>query len=93
VLERNFRYGRKEIDVISLCGDVLIFTEIKARSSYLFGFPEEAVTARKQALLKAAAEAYCRQHPEHEKIRFDIVSLLISDDRVTEIFHIEDAFY
>jgi len=93
ILETNYRYEHKEIDVISVLEDVLVFTEIKSRSSYSFGFPEEAVSTRKQNLLKQAAEYYCLQHPQYLKIRFDVVSILIRNDGTTEILHFEDAFY
>ena len=93
ILETNFRHGHKEIDIISLHDDVLVFTEIKSRSTYAFGFPEEAVSLRKQNLLKLAAEYYCLDKPEHQKLRFDVLSLLISDGNIKEAVHFEDAFY
>lgn len=93
ILERNYRAGHKEIDIISLIGDVLVFTEIKARSHYGFGYPEEAVGLRKQRLLRDAAEQYCFLHPAYEKIRFDVLSLLLQNGQVAELLHFEDAFY
>lgn len=93
ILELNFRYGKKEIDIISLWQDILVFTEIKSRSSYDFGFPEEAVTAQKQTFLKMAAEHYCLHNPQYLKIRFDVISLLIQSGELKEIIHFEDAFY
>lgn len=82
-----------EIDVISVINDTLVFTEIKTRSSYHFGFPEEAVTLRKQHYLKQAAIYYCETHPGYSKMRFDIISLLADDSGVKESLHFEDAFY
>ena len=93
ILEQNFRFNHKEIDVISLDGDVLVFSEIKARSNYVFGFPEEAVTLKKQTFLKVAAEQYCLQHPSYQKVRFDVISIIIQSETVKEIIHFEDAFY
>lgn len=93
ILETNYRHDHKEIDVISLCGDILVFTEIKARSSYIFGYPEEAVTVRKQHLLKQAAEHYCMDKPHYRKLRFDVLGLLIGEGMIKEALHFEDAFY
>ncbi len=93
IVTQNFRSGQKEIDLISTLGDLLIFTEIKTRSQYYFGFPEEAVTPTKQAHLKAAAEAYLEQHPQYLKIRFDVISILLQQNEAKEILHFEDAFY
>lgn len=93
ILETNYRFEHKEIDVISTHDDILVFTEIKSRSSYDFGYPEEAVSLRKQNFLKLAAEFYCFQHPQYLKIRFDVISLLIHHEQASEILHFEDAFY
>lgn len=93
LLEINYRFGHKEVDVISLLEDVLVFSEIKTRSSYAMGYPEQAVGARKQQWLKAAAEYYCNQYPQYGKLRFDVISILMQQGKVTELLHFEDAFY
>lgn len=93
LLHTNYRSGHKEIDIITLDKDILVFSEIKTRSSYAFGFPEMAVTTAKQLLLKAAAEAFLRENTQYHKIRFDVVSILIKGGQITEIVHFEDAFY
>lgn len=93
LLHVNYRCGHKEIDIVSLDKDILVFVEIKARSNFSFGFPEEAVTAKKQQLLKAAAEQFLLQYPEYVQIRFDVISILFSEGIVAEILHFEDAFY
>lgn len=93
ILHTNYRCDHKEIDLISLDGDTLVFTEIKTRSSYDFGFPEEAVTHKKQALLKAAATTFCTEHPQYQYIRFDVLSLLVRNHEIVEMLHFQDAFY
>lgn len=93
ILHRNWCHGKKEIDIIASKDDLLIFIEIKTRTSFDFGFPEEAVTLRKQNYLKAAAEAFLEDKPQYLKIRFDIVSVLLENDNAKEIVHFEDAFY
>lgn len=56
ILETNFRTRFGEIDVIALDKDLVVYVEVKTRSSRQFGLPEEAVGHRKlQHLLKAAA--------------------------------------
>ena len=93
ILQTNYRSTHKEIDIISLEKDVLVFSEIKTRSSFRMGFPEEAVTRRKQNLLKAAATDFLESHPGYQKIRFDVISILTKNKRIGEIRHFEDAFY
>lgn len=93
ILCRNWRSGRKEIDVIAAKDDVLVIFEIKTRSGMDFGFPEEAVNRKKQTFLKEAASAYVNEHPEYTNIRFDIISVLMDGEAVKEIIHFEEAFY
>lgn len=93
IVKRNWRSGRKEVDIIAFKDDMLVIVEVKTRSMTGFGFPEEAVNVRKQQHLKVAAEAFSVQHPEYINFRFDIVSIVMKGDDVREIVHFEGAFY
>jgi putative endonuclease len=93
ILHRNWCFGKKEVDIIALVNDTLVFTEVKTRKSYAFGFPEEFVNQQKQHYLKCAAEAFFDANPQYPNIRFDIVSVHMVRDEVKEIVHFEDAFY
>ena len=58
ITERNVRTRRGEIDRIAEDGDVLVFVEIRSRSSLLHGRPSESVGAKKQrSVVRAAASA------------------------------------
>jgi len=92
ILERNWRYGKKEVDIIAKKDDILVIVEVKTRSNYDFGFPEEAVNGQKQDVLHEAAAAYLEAHPGHTDIRFDIISILLNKGEVREILHFEAAF-
>jgi putative endonuclease len=72
---------------------VLIIVEIKTRTNYDFGFPEEAVNRKKQSFLKSAAAVFIEAHPQYPIIQFDIISILLDGDNVKEIVHFEEAFY
>ncbi|TXK37186.1 YraN family protein [Pontibacter qinzhouensis] len=88
---RNFRYKRAEVDVIAQKDGLLVFVEVKTRASDKFGFPEEAVGARKEALLLAAAEEYIYQTNWQHDIRFDIISITLAP--TPTVHHIKDAFH
>lgn len=78
LVERNFHNGRAgEIDLIGYDGDVLIFVEVKFRSSLGSGAPEEAVTAAKQRSICRAARFYIasRHLSIEDPIRFDVVAI------------------
>lgn len=93
ILFENYRWQHKEIDIISLDGAVLVFTEVKTRTSFSYGYPEAAVDARKQAHMKATAEVFLSDHPEFLQLRFDTIGILINGDQVIEMVHWEAAFY
>ncbi|MEM9920515.1 MAG: YraN family protein [Bacteroidota bacterium] len=93
VLECNWRYRRAEIDLICWDGSILVFVEVKTRSSDLFGHPASKVNARKEALMVEAAGIYMEQIEHEWEFRFDIVSVLLSPSKEAKIEHFEDAFY
>jgi putative endonuclease len=94
ILHNNWRFGRKEIDIIAQKNDLLVFIEVKTRNRIDFGFPEEAVKTRKQGFMKIAAEAFMDSNKEYQKIQFDIISVLMDNEGIVkEVLHIEDAFY
>ena len=93
ILHNNWRSGKKEIDIIAQKDDTLVIVEIKTRTSLDFGFPEEAVSRKKQAFLKSAAAVFIDAHPQYPIIRFDIISILMNGQGVQEIVHFEEAFY
>jgi putative endonuclease len=93
ILHRNWRSGKKELDIIATNGDLLVIAEIKTRSNFDFGFPEEAVNKKKQKFIKSAAEAFIEANRQYMNIRFDIISILMDGEHVKEIMHFEEAFY
>lgn len=93
ILYTNWKYEKKEVDIIATFNNLLIFIEVKTRTSFDFGFPEEAVNTKKQSYLKTAADEFLYQHPQYEQLRFDIISILLKNGDVKELKHIEDAFF
>ena len=93
IVARNFRTKLGEIDLVALEGKSLIFVEVKTRSSDEFGFPEEAVTRRKQQTLVNCAQAFLMKHPEWgDDWRIDVIAIRKSaGDAPPEIVHYQDA--
>lgn len=93
VVHRNYRYQRAEVDLIMrLSEQLLVFVEVKARSSTRFGHPEEFVTARKQQLFRLAADQVQYELNWTGDIRFDILALITTKQGL-HIEHFKDAFY
>ncbi|AKD02683.1 YraN family protein [Pontibacter korlensis] len=91
VLQQNYRYKRAEVDIIARKADLLVFVEVKTRTSNNYGYPEEAVNSKKEEMLLSAAEEYILQEEWQHEVRFDIISVTLTSP--PEIHHIEDAFY
>jgi len=92
ILATNFRFHHGEIDIVAEEGDVLVFCEVKTRSSTLFGAPECAVPLRKQAQLRRLAQAYLTLHRIRNRVcRFDVVAIRLQGGNPT-VNLIRDAF-
>lgn len=83
ILDRNWRNGRGEIDIVAIDGQELVVCEVKTRASTSAGQPEEAVSAAKQRRLVRLAEAYAAAAGVVDtSIRFDVISIVVlADDR------------
>ena len=92
IIETNFNTRRGEIDIIARHGDVIVFIEVKARSSERFGTPLDAVDARKRRrIVVAAREWLSRQRICDEKLRFDVAGVRLDLDP-PEVEIVEAAF-
>lgn len=92
ILERNWYFRKKEIDIIAEKDDFLIIVEVKSRSIGFQENPKDAVNMKKQRFLIQAANAYIDKYDIDLEVRFDIITVVF-DDQEYEIEHIEDAFY
>jgi putative endonuclease len=92
IREKNWRSGRKEVDIIVESEKFIVFVEVKTRTSGYQVSPLEAVTTPKQRHLIYAAESYIKLHGIEKDIRFDIITM-VTDGKSFSTEHIEDAFY
>jgi len=81
LLDRNWRQGRLELDMVCRESGVLVFVEVKTRRSDERGGPAAAVTPAKQRVLTRAAQAWLAAHDAWQApCRFDVVCLLRHGD-------------
>jgi len=99
ILGRNVRFGKKEeLDLVARDGEVLVFIEVKTRSSEAMIRPAAAVTRAKRKALRRAAKSYMSRlrNVDRKKLnyRFDIIEVLGSPGMESrpEIRHIKRAF-
>lgn len=92
IVQRRFRSGRRDIDLVVEREGTVVFVEVKARRGDRFGQPVEAVNWRKQKELTKSAQVWIDRHGRPEdSYRFDVVGVLLTGDRV-RVRHVEDAF-
>ena len=92
ILERNWRFGRLEVDIIAETKNRVVIVEVKTRTSDYLGDPAMAVTIKKQKRLVKAANAYIIENDIDKEARFDIIGI-IKNQYGTDLKHIEGAFY
>lgn len=91
VMDRNWRSGHKEIDLVVRKDNTIVFVEVKARANVFYGRPEDAVTPRKMHLLVLAADTYLRCYKIDLNVRFDVVTVTGNVEK-PYIRHFERAF-
>ncbi len=80
IIARNWRCSAGELDIVAWDGSVLVFVEVKTRSSVAFGDPAEAVDAAKATRLRRLALRWLAEHRDPSRfateLRFDVVSVV-----------------
>jgi putative endonuclease len=94
ILERNARCNMGELDIVAQEGQVVVFVEVKARTSERFGRPVEAVGKTKQRKLANLAAGYVAGRIRKEVAwRFDVVEVWLTEDgKVKKTNLIKGAF-
>jgi len=77
VLRRNWRAGRKEIDLIVQKENLLVFVEVKSSASKKYGHPSERIDERKKInLTEAARQFVIAEDIKDLDLRFDVVTFV-----------------
>ena len=95
IIEKNYRAYRKEIDIIAIKNEYIIFAEVKTRSSTNYGTASESVNITKQQHIILAAKLFMLENSVYSEFqpRFDVIE--VYHDRKTGknyVRHIESAF-
>lgn len=92
VLARNWRCRYGELDVIAAddAAGVVVFVEVKTRTSDRFGGVEQAVTPQKVRRLRRLAGAWlAAQDHRWAQVRIDVVGVRIGRGPIPELTHLE----
>lgn len=93
IIEKNYHSLLGEIDIVAKEGESIVFVEVKTRRSTDFGLPEEALSYdKRRRLSKLALNYLAHRRIEGSNCRFDVVSILMDNNKVKHIELIENAF-
>jgi putative endonuclease len=92
ILERNWRHGRLELDIIAELDGVIHFVEVKTKRSTRFGHPEQEAHPAKIRHVMKAAGAYMALHAVRKKPCIDVLAISISRLGVADFLWIEDVY-
>ena len=81
IVARNWRTRYCEIDIVSVKGEVLYFTEVKYRKNDDFGDGLAAITAKKQRQMRFAAELFLAGKPECSGMAAKLLAASVSGDQ------------
>jgi putative endonuclease len=89
----NWRSPDGEIDLVARVGPIVVFVEVKARTSDRYGRPEEAVTASKIERMQRIALAYLAAHDSLDvDWRIDVVAIdCHPDGKMRHLEHLVDV--
>jgi putative endonuclease len=90
-IERNWRFGKYEIDLILKDHETLVFVEVKYRTESTDGKPIWFVSNQQKRNLLKAANRYILENGMDQEARFDIVAIQPNESS-NAIEHLEDAF-
>ena len=93
IIEKNYRCTYGEIDLIVRDNEIIVFVEVKTRSSKAFGGPAAAVNYRKQNQISKVAQHFLVDKKLGDvDARFDVVSIVAKNGKPLQIEHLTDAF-
>jgi putative endonuclease len=94
ILNRNWRAGHRELDIVARKGRTVAFVEVKARGSPGFGHPLLAINRAKRRELRAAAAAWVAEFGRAgDEYRFDAIAVRPGPEPGTVVVeHLPDAW-
>ncbi len=92
IIENNYRCPLGEIDIIARDEQVTVLVEVRTRTSFAYGSPEESITTDKAWRLKRLADSYLQTHRlSTAPCRIDLIAVMVNREthRLVNINHIK----
>ena len=93
VLYNNFRAPQGgEVDIVAREDDLLLFTEVKTRTSTAFGRPLDAVNRAKRKLIRRGANEWLRLLGTREiPWRYDVIEVILLEGEKPRVNRVENV--
>ena len=91
IVERNWRVGRSEVDIIASRYDELHFVEVKTRKAGSMIAPEGAITEQKMRAMRRAASAYMAQRHINLEPHFSLIAIDVVGSSVVSLRFVDNA--
>ena len=90
IVERNWRVGSYEIDIIAQRFDTMHIIEVKTR--HLGGWQStfDSINDQKRRSMRRAAMNYAAIHRLRHQLQFDLISIVVDDHNHMQIEYIEN---
>ncbi len=88
IIARNWRKRYCEIDIVSVKGDTIYFTEVKYRRNDKYGNGFDAIGAKKQQQIKFAAEVFLAHNPKFRQCNVGLLAASVVGG-VSELVELE----
>ena len=92
ILDTNWRWGHKEVDIVARSGDEIVVVEVKTRDENYAVEPWESVTLNKIRNIVEVADHWLRYHKIDLETRFDVISIVVNRDGSHLLEHFDGAF-
>jgi putative endonuclease len=90
IVERNWRAGRYEIDIIAQHYDTLHFVEVKTRKEGGWQSAYDSIDEQKRRTLRRGAMAYRAMHRIRLELQFDLIAVTWTEAGDTTIEYTEN---
>jgi len=91
ILQRNWRHGRYEVDIIAGRQGILHFIEVKSLRSTSYGYPEQSVSQKKMGNVMQGASGWLHRWPAFQRIQYDVLAITLKKDAPPEYVLFEDV--
>lgn len=90
IVERNWRIGHYEIDIIAQHYDTLHFVEVKTRKAGGWQSAYDSIDQSKIRSLRRGATAFCAMRKISLLVQFDLIAVTTSDNNPPTINYVEN---